>query len=260
MTSDDTQLIAVRQHSILELINQKQSAKLTELCKTFSVSVATIRRDLASLEKRGEITRTHGGAMTNMPVSKDFTNEDRSVSNVVEKARIGKAIVHLFTGDKTVFLDSGTTAVEIAKCIPVECSCKFVTNSLSIAAILKRRNADKFYLVGGAYGEVNDSFGGSIAISTIRSMSFDLAVLCVSAIDVERQQISVGNEAYSQVQKEIIGVSRQNYIAADLSKFRASAFICTASFEQLDGIVTNDGLNSAIVEQLKASGLDLIIG
>lgn len=260
MATDDNQLAAVRQQSILELINQKHSAKLGELCETFGVSVATIRRDLASLEERGQLSRTHGGAMTNLPVSKDYTNEYRSISNVDEKARIGKAVVSLFTDDKTVFLDSGTTAVEVAKCIPTDCSCKFVTNSLSIATILKRRNAAEFYLIGGAYGEVNDSFGGSIAIASIRSMSFDLAVICVSAIDIERQQISIGNEAYSQVQKEIISVSRLIYIVADHSKFHSSAFISTASFDQLNGIVTTKGLKSSTLEQLKNSGLDVILG
>lgn len=259
MRSDDTQLAAVRQQGILELINRKHSAKLGELCKKFAVSVATVRRDLAMLEERGLLTRTHGGAMTNLPVSKDNTNEDRSIINVEGKVRIGMSAARFFTDEKTVFLDSGTTAVEIAKCIPAECTCKFVTNSLSIALVLRDRKPNQFYLIGGAHGEVNDSFGGSLAISSIRSMSFDLALLCVSAVDLERRQISIGNEVYSQVQKEVIGVSRQNYVAADKSKFRASAFISTATFDQLDGIITTNDVRANTIDELRTCGLNVVL-
>ncbi len=112
---DDTQLVAVRQQQIADLINKNESAKLGELRTSFGVSEATIRRDLAALEAKGMIMRTHGGAVANLLVSQVLPNENRAVSNVEEKTRIARAASKLIKGAETVFLDAGTTALQIAR-------------------------------------------------------------------------------------------------------------------------------------------------
>ena len=257
--SEDTQLAAVRQQQIVDLINRNQSAKLAELRSNFGVSEATIRRDLAALESKGVIVRTHGGAVTNLLVSQVEPNESRAVSNVDEKVRIGIAATKLITGEKTVFLDAGTTALQIACEAQENTRCRYVTSSLGIANELKKRSVPYLYVIGGAYLELNDSFTGSIAISTVRSLSFDIAFLCVSSIDVERQQVSIGLDAYSQVQKEVIGVSRQKYVVADHTKFRTGAFVSTATFDQIDGVITTDLVGKTAIEKMKLANLDVVL-
>lgn len=257
--SDDNQLAAVRQKNILELVNRNQSAKLTELLEHFGVSEATIRRDLATLEKKGVLVRTHGGAVANKFVSQDWSNEQRAVTNVEEKSRIGKAATKLMAGDKTIFLDAGTTAMQIAREVENNSASRFVTNSLGIANELRHKNTASMYLLGGAYLTINDSFTGSIAINAIRSLSFDIAFLCVSAIDVKRHNVSIGSELYSQVQKEVIAVSRQSYVVADHTKFRSSAFVITANFAQIDGVITTKLADPAAIETARSAGLEVIV-
>ena len=257
--SDENQLAAVRQKNILELINKNQSAKLNELLEHFGVSEATIRRDLAALEKKGVLARIHGGAVANQFVSQDWSNEQRAVSNVAEKSRIGEAATKLMSGDKTIFLDAGTTAVQIARELKSEPTCRFVTNSLGIANELRHKNAASLYLLGGAYLDINDSFTGSIAISAIRSLAFDIAFLCVSAIDVSRQNVSIGSEQYSQIQKEVIAVSRQCFVVADHTKFRSSAFVSTANFDQIDGVITTNLTDPHALEVMTSAGLEVIV-
>lgn len=257
--SDDTQLAAVRQRGILDLINRNQSAKLGELRSTFGVSEATIRRDLAALEKRGVLSRTHGGAVANPPVALIMPNENRAVKDVAEKGRIGKAAMDLLFGDKTVFLDAGTTALEIARRAHEGTHCRFITNSLGIANTLRERNVRFLYLIGGSYLAANDSLVGSIAISAIRSLSFDIAFLSVTAVDIQRQQISAGSEVYSQVQREIVGASREIYVIADHTKFRGSAFVRTATFDQLDGVITTDMVDQEVIEKMRLANLEVIV-
>ena len=106
-------------------------------------------------------------------------------------------------------------------------------------------------MIGGSYQPVNDSFTGTLAISALRSLSFDIAFLCCSAIDVDRRSISVASEAYSQMQKEVISNTRRRYVVADTSKFRPNAFMQTARFDQISGIITNREVDSEIVTQLE---------
>ncbi len=256
---DDTQLVAVRQQQIADLINKNESAKLGELRTSFGVSEATIRRDLAALEAKGMIMRTHGGAVANLLVSQVLPNENRAVSNVEEKTRIARAASKLIKGAETVFLDAGTTALQIAREAHQNTKCHYVTSSLGVANELRMRCVPHFFVIGGSYLEVNDSFTGSMAISTIRSLSFDISFLCVSSVDIDRQQVSIGIDAYCQVQKEVIRASRKNYVVTDHTKFRAGAFVSTASFEQLDGVVTTDLVDQIAIQRMRAANLDVIL-
>jgi DeoR/GlpR family transcriptional regulator of sugar metabolism len=186
-------------------------------------------------------------------------NEERKSVGAEEKLRIGQAAIDLLAGDEVVFLDAGTTSHAIAALTYKKPSCTYVTTSLEVANLLQTNNIKQFYIIGGSYQPVNDSFTGTLAISALRSLSFDIAFLCCSAIDTERQSISVANEAYSQVQREVIPNTRRRYVMADTSKFKPNAFMQTARFDQISGIITNREVEDEITLQLKNAGLDLVL-
>ena len=52
-----------RQNRILEILSERKSATVEELCATLYSSGATIRRDLTVMENAGLLRRTHGGAV-----------------------------------------------------------------------------------------------------------------------------------------------------------------------------------------------------
>jgi DeoR/GlpR family transcriptional regulator of sugar metabolism len=230
-----------------------------DLSDRFSVSEATIRRDLKVLDEKGVVVRIHGGVLVNSSVMVDLPNEERKSVGAEEKRRIGQAAIDLIAGDEVVFLDAGTTAHAIAAVAHKKPACTYVTTSLGVANLLQAQNISQFYMIGGSYQPVNDSFTGTLAISALRSLSFDIAFLCCSAIDVERRSISVASEAYSQMQKEVISNTRRRFVVADTSKFRPNAFMQTARFDQISGIITNREVDSDIVAQLKDDGLELVL-
>ena len=54
-----------RRNEIINLIKKEKSMSCSRLSKIFNVTEETVRRDLAYLNKKGLITRTHGGGMIN---------------------------------------------------------------------------------------------------------------------------------------------------------------------------------------------------
>ncbi len=248
--SNDHYFAAARQKKIVDLIEKNHSVKLGDLRTLFEVSEATVRRDLATLENKNILTRTYGGAVANLMVSEEFSNEDRAIKNVAEKLAISRAACQLIAKEQTVYIDSGTTAIQMASILPKNMHCTYVTNCRGVANELYRRGILSFYLIGGSYLKINDSFVGTLAVNSIRSMSFDTAFLCVSSVDVRRQHISLRSDDYSQIQRDVIGVARQNYVLADHSKFSASAFISTATFDQIDAILTSDLIGQEMVDEM----------
>ncbi|WVX48719.1 Glucitol operon repressor [Roseobacter fucihabitans] len=257
--SENTELAAVRRRRIAEQVVARGAMTLRELCDHFGVSDATMRRDLQTLEEGGRIARTHGGAIKTSSVLVDLPNEQRKSIGADEKRRIGRAAINLLRGDEVVFLDAGTTAHAVAVEAARKPACTYVTTSLGIANTLQSLAIDKFYLIGGSYEPINDSFAGSLAVAALRALSFDVAFICCSAIDLESRSISVASEAYSQVQKEVMSISRKNYVIADASKFRSSAFMRTATFSQISGVITNRELGQDSLDVLRETDLDLVL-
>ncbi|MDW3225714.1 MAG: DeoR/GlpR family DNA-binding transcription regulator [Paracoccaceae bacterium] len=257
--SDNFELAAVRREKIVDLVVLRGAMTLRDLCDHFSVSNATMRRDLQALDGEGRVERTHGGVMKITSVLGDLPNDQRKVVGAEEKRRIGLAAINLLNGDEVVFLDAGTTAHAVAVQANKKPNCTYVTTSLGIAKKLQSLGITDFYLIGGAYEPINDSFAGTLAIEALRSLSFDVAFICCSAIDLKNQSISVASEAYSQVQKEVLSNSRTKLVIADGSKFKPSAFMRTATFSQISGIITNGDANEADLDLIRKSNLELVL-
>ncbi|MBQ7726114.1 MAG: DeoR/GlpR transcriptional regulator, partial [Clostridia bacterium] len=84
-----------RRNRILQVLKEQNKVLVTELCKIFSVSQATIRTDLNALEKQGLLQRTHGGAIIHVGASFERTSRQKEQLHADEKMRIAKAAAEL---------------------------------------------------------------------------------------------------------------------------------------------------------------------
>ncbi|MCG6883290.1 MAG: DeoR/GlpR family DNA-binding transcription regulator [Silicimonas sp.] len=256
---DSVRLGAARRRKIVDLVEGRGSVAVGDLSRELGVSEATIRRDLRELGETGVVTRTHGGVLNNASAFVDLPNEERILIHSEEKRRIGRAAIELLGNDETVFLDAGTTALAVAEYAHLKPGCRYVTTCLRIASRLRDQGISNFYLIGGAYIGVNDSFGGHLAISSIRTLSFDISFLCCSSIDLTRKSISIGDEGYSQIQAEVVAASRRNFVVAHHEKLQAAGFIRTASFDSIDCLVTDKGIDHASRTQLENADISVVL-
>ena len=100
-----------RQAQTVELLLERGFVSVTDLAKHFGVTESTIRRNLAELEARDLVQRTHGGAL---PVRQtDAPMDLKQTLHRAEKRAIGKAMANRILDGQTVLLDSGTTTLEV---------------------------------------------------------------------------------------------------------------------------------------------------
>lgn len=76
-----------RQEKILELLKKNHRVSNTELIQKFGVSGTTIRIDLTELEKKGLLSRTHGGAI----LKEDPVFGEDSISSRRKKIKVKKS-------------------------------------------------------------------------------------------------------------------------------------------------------------------------
>ena len=81
-----------RQEEIARHVAQSRRVNGAELAKRFSVTMETVRRDLAVLEKTGKLRRVHGGAVSaDQSTSGEQGIDSRQRINAAEKRRIAAA-------------------------------------------------------------------------------------------------------------------------------------------------------------------------
>ena len=107
-----------RRQKILELIHQNGKVKVNELSEIFKISEVTIRMDLADLEKKGLLTRVHGGAVSSYKTYYNMSLQQRMKENQEEKQKIAEKIVSMIHDNDTIILNSGTTTLMVLRMIP----------------------------------------------------------------------------------------------------------------------------------------------
>ena len=123
---------------ILDLLTEKRTATVQELCEALNASESTIRRDLNELDRMGKVNKVHGGAT--LPDSQFLADEPTMAAKealaVVQKKCIAKAAAALITAEDFVFLDAGSTTLALAAA-PVFAGRIAVTRSAEVEALCR---------------------------------------------------------------------------------------------------------------------------
>ena len=122
-----------RRERIVALLREQGSVQIPTLAERFRVSTQTLRKDLNFLDDKGICTRSSGGAILQARRAPSPTEEAIDVKRTLfaeEKARIGRAAAKLIKDDESVLLDSGTTALQVARHIEPAASLVVVTNDV----------------------------------------------------------------------------------------------------------------------------------
>lgn len=138
-----------RQKEILALLEAEQKVLVPQLCRQFSVSPATIRNDLNDLEARGLLRRTHGGAIPLSRTGLELTTAQKTVRRMAEKQAIAACAAAMVENGETIAIDTGTTTLELARCLLARTGLTVVTNDLKIAALLEEQSDATIILIGG---------------------------------------------------------------------------------------------------------------
>ncbi len=253
MTTDDLRYAEERQTHILDALHQDGRVDVNSLAVTFGVSAQTIRRDLAEMEKRHLLQRTHGGAILPTPSSKyDATFSERQTRHIQEKQRIGTLVSDIVNDGETLVIDAGTTTLEVARKLQHKQDLTVVTNALNICAVLSEAPGIELFVPGGQYLGSNRTLVGSSAEAAIRQFNFDKAIIGTSAVDFDRNTLCMPNLPEARIQQAIVSVAKTIVVVADHSKFGHNAFVASIALDHVDMVVSDAQLSVEYQQALEA--------
>jgi len=244
-----------RRAKILELLQKHKSMTVSELAKMLNVSEPTIRRDLAFLEKKRQIIRTHGGAMAIEYFSHEPTFFEKEPLEKSAKEEIGKLANSLINDGDIVVLDSGTTTLEIARNMEDK-NITVITNSPLIVKELSMRKNIEVIVTGGSLKKGTLALVGPIAENTLSRLHADIAFVGANGITLDA--ITTTNLLEAEIKKIMINIASAAYIVADHSKFGRTAFVKFAEPSEISGIITDSGTDSKWVTAFKERKIRVI--
>ena len=165
----------------------------------------TVRRDLDFLAAQGVLKRVHGGAMSAMPSGVEPPYSLRAQAAIAAKRAIAAAAVEHIHDGETIVLDSGTTALEVAKLLH-DRAVTVMPLSLHIAQELADAPRIRLLMPGGEARKGELALVGPLTIASLRALRFDLAVLspCAFSLDAGLTAFDLGD---AEVKQEAIAVA-----------------------------------------------------
>lgn len=259
MVAKEENLFAeLRKQRIVDLINKETKVKVVELCEKFSVSSATIRNDLRELEEAKLLKRTHGGAIGNKKIIHERTAYQKEVDNIDKKKVIAKvAAAYVEKGD-SIALDTGSTALEFAKQIADIEDITIVTYDFQIAAYLEKNSKAAVVMAGGIVRRNFHCTSGKPAIDTLENFYYDKAFMGADGMSIEKG-FTTPNVEISRIKRIIKANADEVIMLCDSTKIERSSFAKFSEIEDVDLIITDDGVPDSFVMDIQKLGADIQI-
>ncbi|MFA7370627.1 MAG: DeoR/GlpR family DNA-binding transcription regulator [Sphaerochaetaceae bacterium] len=250
---------ADRQRQILALIAQDGVVQVQELSERFEVSVLTIRRDLDYLAEQGFIERTHGGATLRRSLPIEPSYAQKSIEFPVEKRAIAKAVNHLIEDGDTLFINSGSTTLEVIKALKGR-DVTIVTNNIDAAWVANEEALFRLILVGGIYRNRSHSVSGGLAEPVIQQIFANKAIIGVDGFSLTSGLTTPVVEEAETTRQMIERTVGKVIVVAASHKIGVLSNFSTVDATHIDILVTDEGGRKLLsLAELKEKGIELII-
>ncbi len=249
-----------RQSKILELVQQNNIVKVSSLSQLFQTTETTIRRDLDELQKAKKIRRVHGGAVPVKNPNKDLTDDELSIICPDEKEKIAQAAISYIDDHDTLFLDSSSTVLQLARLLLISDKKELliVTNSFHIVSLLHKRKDYHLIHTGGEVKRAMISSYGPVALKMLQNIKVDKSFLGTSGID-SSFGYSDPNLNDSALKEAALKASRLHFILADHTKFNESYIGKFADFKDTVDYLITDSIPKSIDLSVYEEAVNLVI-
>ena len=244
-----------RKQQILAILQRSPAVRVADLGRALRVSVASVRRDLADLERSGFLKRTHGGAVSNRLAGFELSLADKKDRHQSEKSGIAAAAARMVETGDTILLDSGSTTREIALQLRHRTGLTVVTNALNIGWDLATSDVD-LIITGGQLRPGILSQVGPIAERVIAGLRVDKLFLAANGIDLEKG-ITTPNLTEAQTKRAMVDSAAEVILVADHTKFGRVTFGHICDLDRVHTIVTDDGVPDRIAAAIEHLGVKL---
>jgi len=249
-------LAARRRQRLVALVEARGSARLEELSAVLGVSPATVRRDLDAISPAGRLRRVHGGVVATDQRLDEPQFYVKAGARAAEKARIAAAAIRLLDPGDTVYLDSGSTVLAVARLLHGWDRLTVVTNSLPVATELVGRGP-RVIVLGGELRATSRAIVGPLTRHLLDELHVDRALMGTYALSLDDGLMTTDpSEAFTK--ELVLTRAREVILLADSSKLGTRSFVASGRLAAVDVLVTDDRIDGRTAKALARHGIRVI--
>lgn len=246
---------SLRWKTIIHAVRTPGGVRVSELVEATGASHMTIRRDLAELEQRGMLRRTHGGAVSLPARGTHLPFAVRADSQAEQKRAVAAAAAALIPNGSSVFIDAGTTCTAVAHALSGR-DITVMALSVHAASALGERPGARILTPGGLLDIQELTWTGYSAVLAVQDFRADAAVLGVCAWD--ETGMSATSKQDADTKRALMQASTTVIAVTTADKFNTSATFAVSPSSHVHTVVTNRAAHVAPA-WLAAAGVDVLV-
>jgi DeoR/GlpR family transcriptional regulator of sugar metabolism len=251
---------------ITQRLTREREVSSSQLASEFGLTAASVRMDLAELERRGIARRVYGGAVLagadaayGVLALNEAHISERLVLQRAEKEAIGRAAAALIQDGETIMIDGGTTTYEVIRHLADRRDLTVVSCAVNdLWQDLAARSDLEVFLTGGFLRAKSRSLVGEVAENMLRGFRANKAILGIDGISPEHGLTTL-NFLEASIKRRMMEASQELIVVADHTKFGRIGLIPVADVERASTMVTDSGVPSEIAAALRQRGVRLLV-
>lgn len=246
---------AERQALIIQRLSERRVLSIAEIAEFLDVSQMTVRRDIRALEDQGRALSVAGGVQLPERILSEPSHLAKRAMAHNQKVAIGKFAAGLVKPGDVIYLDAGTTILEIARHLTTIPDITVVTNDFVIAAFLSQESLCRLFHTGGEVERENQSCVGMPAGIAIHYFNFDIAFISTSSFG--SRGISTPHENKIPVKHAVVESSHRRILVTDSSKYGLVGTFNAIPLDRLNGVITDTALPQNAQDAITERGIEL---
>jgi len=246
-----------RRERVKQIVKSRHAVRVEDLKEELGVSTATIRRDLDELEETGELRRVHGGAVSVDPRPIEARFEAKAAKHQVEKQRIAERAAAMVEPDSRIYLDAGSTCLELAKLLAPRTDITVVTNSLP-AIVELAGQGPRLVVIGGELRPLSQALVGPLSIPVLDELYVDRAFVGTFSLSLDAG-LTTTDPAEAFTKGHALTRAREVVLLVDGSKLGTRSFAHAGRLDQIDVVITDAALDEESATTLANAGVHVLV-
>lgn len=250
--------ITERHQLILQKLREQGRVTIPKLISEMKVSGVTVRKDLKLLEEKNLLFRTRGGCSITNPYAIEKHINEKEFIKSDEKKKIARQALDFIGENDSIIIGSGTTVFELARILHPDKRITVITPALKVSLELCNRPNIEILQLGGMIHQSSSSSAGSFAEKVLEELSCGVLFLGVDGIDLDHG-LSITNLMEASLNQKMIRLAQTVIILADHSKFNRRGLGKICNLDQIDYIITDNGVSDVTAKLFEDRGTQIII-
>jgi len=247
-----------RQADIVKRVNETGRIMVSEIQQIYNVSSDCARRDLRFLEGKGLLQRTHGGAISiakagtypkKMYNPKDVEEIKKDYFTVAKKA------LEYIRNDEVIYITTSLVGYYMAMNLPEDLAVTVLTNSVTIAEVLRKKENVSVILLGGLMsnrGNCHDFY----TIQMVNNIRIDKAFMSHNALSIE-YGATTHDSSGMEFGRAVMRNSRVKIGLYPSSKIGKESIHSVCPLDAYDLIITDSNVPELFVNQIAEKDVEI---